>query len=73
VRVCDGLSCRLAGAGALRGLYVMGENPAMSNPAAGHAREALAQLDLLAVQDIFVTETVGLADLVLPASAFAEK
>jgi anaerobic selenocysteine-containing dehydrogenase len=60
-------------AGTLKGLYVMGENPAMSDPDANHAREALAALVLLVVQDIFMTETACLADVVLPASAFAEK
>jgi len=56
-----------------RGLYVMGENPAMSDPNANHAREALARLEILIVQDIFLTETAYLADIVLPASAFPEK
>jgi formate dehydrogenase major subunit len=60
-------------AGSVRGLYVMGENPAMSDPDANHARAALAALDHLVVQDIFLTETAYLADVVLPASAFAEK
>jgi formate dehydrogenase major subunit len=60
-------------AGQVRGLYVMGENPAMSDPDANHARAALAALDHLVVQDIFLTETAYLADVVLPASAFAEK
>ena len=60
-------------AGAIRGMYVMGENPAMSDPDAGHAREALAKLDMLVVQDIFLTETCYLADVILPASAFPEK
>jgi formate dehydrogenase major subunit len=59
--------------GAIRGMYVMGENPAMSDPDANHAREALAALDHLVVQDIFLTETAYLADVILPASAFAEK
>jgi len=57
----------------IKGIYVMGENPAMSDPDAGHAREALAKLEHLVVQDIFLTETAFLADVVLPASAFAEK
>jgi len=57
----------------IKGLYVMGENPAMSDPNANHAREALAKLDILVVQDIFLTETAYLADIVLPASAFPEK
>ena len=57
----------------IKGLYVMGENPAMSDPNANHAREALAKLEMLVVQDIFLTETAYLADVVLPASAFPEK
>lgn len=59
--------------GEIRGMYVMGENPAMSDPDAGHAREGLAALEMLAVQDIFLTETAALADVVFPASVFAEK
>jgi formate dehydrogenase major subunit len=59
--------------GKVRGMYIMGENPAMSDPDANHAREALAALDHLVVQDIFLTETAYLADVILPASAFAEK
>jgi len=57
----------------VKGMYIMGENPAMSDPDADHAREALAKLEMLVVQDIFLTETAYLADVVLPASAFAEK
>ncbi|HVF65842.1 MAG TPA: molybdopterin-dependent oxidoreductase, partial [Casimicrobiaceae bacterium] len=60
-------------AGEIRGMYIMGENPAMSDPDAAHARDALAKLDMLVVQDIFLTETAYLADVVLPASAFPEK
>jgi len=60
-------------AGSVKGLYVMGENPAMSDPDANHARDALAALEHLVVQDIFLTETAYLADVILPASAFAEK
>jgi formate dehydrogenase major subunit len=59
--------------GGVRGMYVMGENPAMSDPDANHAREALAALEHLVVQDIFLTETAYLADVILPATAFAEK
>ena len=59
--------------GEIRGMYVMGENPAMSDPDLAHARAALAGLDHLVVQDIFLTETASLADVVLPASAHAEK
>src|SRR5439155_15711133 len=60
-------------AGQIRGMYIMGENPAMSDPDAHHAREALAKLEMLVVQDIFLTETAYLADVILPASAFPEK
>ncbi|SNS71671.1 NAD-dependent formate dehydrogenase catalytic subunit /NAD-dependent formate dehydrogenase iron-sulfur protein [Noviherbaspirillum humi] len=60
-------------AGEVKGMYIMGENPAMSDPDANHARESLAALEHLVVQDIFLTETAYLADVVLPASAFAEK
>jgi formate dehydrogenase major subunit len=60
-------------AGSVKGMYVMGENPAMSDPDADHAREALAKLEMLVVQDIFLTETAYLADVILPASTFAEK
>ncbi|MDP3669906.1 MAG: formate dehydrogenase subunit alpha [Telluria sp.] len=60
-------------AGGIRGMYVMGENPAMSDPDANHARESLAALEHLVVHDIFLTETAYLADVVLPASAFPEK
>jgi formate dehydrogenase major subunit len=55
------------------GMYIMGENPAMSDPDLQHAREAMANLECLVVQDIFMTETAYLADVVLPASAFPEK
>ena len=57
----------------IRAMYVMGENPAMSDPDLNHARAALAGLDHLVVQDIFLTETAALADVILPASAFTEK
>jgi formate dehydrogenase major subunit len=57
----------------IRGMFIMGENPAMSDPDTGHARAALASLEMLVVQDLFLTETAALADVVLPASAFAEK
>ena len=59
--------------GEIRGMYVQGENPAMSDPDANHARHSLASLDLLVVQDIFLTETAYLADVILPSSAFPEK
>ncbi len=57
----------------IHGLYVMGENPAMSDPDLNHARHALASLKHLVVQDIFMTETAWLADVVLPATAWPEK
>ncbi len=57
----------------LRFLYIMGENPLVSDPNTHHIRKALSSLDLLVVQDIFLTETAELADVVLPAAAFAEK
>jgi formate dehydrogenase major subunit len=57
----------------IQGMYIMGENPAMSDPNLHHARAALAKLKHLVVQDIFFTETAGFADVVLPASAFPEK
>ncbi len=60
-------------AGQIRGMYIMGENPAMSDPDVQHARQALAELEMLIVQDIFLTETAYLADVILPASAFPEK
>ncbi|HSN20986.1 MAG TPA: formate dehydrogenase subunit alpha [Usitatibacter sp.] len=59
--------------GRIKGMYVEGENPAMSDPNAHHAREGLAKLEHLVVQDIFLTETAYLADVVLPASAWPEK
>ena len=59
--------------GSIRGMFVEGENPAMSDPDLNHARQALALLDHLVVQDLFLTETAFHADVVLPASAFAEK
>ena len=60
-------------AGEIKGMYIMGENPAMSDPDLHHARAALAKLEHLVVQDIFLTETAWHADVVLPASALPEK
>lgn len=57
----------------IKGMYIMGENPAMSDPDQNHARKALSMLEHLVVQDIFLTETAWHADVVLPASAHAEK
>src|SRR5260221_1750889 len=59
--------------GEIKGMYIMGENPAMSDPDLNHAREALAHLDHLVVQDLFLTETAAYADVILPASAWPEK
>jgi formate dehydrogenase major subunit len=59
--------------GHIKGMYILGENPAMSDPDLDHARAALAKLECLVVQDIFLTETANFADVILPASAFAEK
>ncbi len=60
-------------AGTLKGMWIMGENPVLSDPNANHVVKALKQLDILVVQDIFLTETAELADVVLPAASFAEK
>ena len=57
----------------ISGMYIMGENPAMSDPDVQHARDALAKLDHLVVQDLFLTETAFYADVVLPASGWPEK
>ncbi|MFY0992550.1 formate dehydrogenase subunit alpha [Halomonas sp. C05BenzN] len=60
-------------AGTIKGMYILGENPAMSDPDLDHARAALGSLEHLVVQDLFVTETAQFADVVLPASAWPEK
>jgi len=62
-----------AGEGSLRALYVLGENPLISDPDVNHARHCLEELDLLIVQDLFMTETAELADVILPGASFAEK
>ena len=59
--------------GSLKALYVMGENPRLSDPNLGSVDLALASLDFLVVQDIFLSETAAMADVVLPAACFAEK
>jgi formate dehydrogenase alpha subunit len=59
--------------GGIRGLYIMGEDPMMSDPNLNHARKAFQSLDFLVVQDIFLTGTAELADVVFPAVCFAEK
>jgi formate dehydrogenase major subunit len=60
-------------AGTIKAMYIMGENPAMSDPDQNHARKALASLEHLVVQDIFLTETAWHADVIFPASAAYEK
>jgi len=62
-----------AAAGHIRGMYIEGENPAMSDPDLAHARAALGSLEHLVVQDLFLTETAMLADVILPASSLMEK
>ncbi len=59
--------------GKIKAIYLMGENPSLSDPDASHVREALRRLELFVVQDIFLSETAKLADVVLPACSFAEK
>jgi predicted molibdopterin-dependent oxidoreductase YjgC len=62
-----------AHSGKIKGLYVMGENPLMSDPNLNHTRASFEKLDFMVVQDIFMTETAAMADVVLPATSFAEK
>ncbi len=59
--------------GKIKAMYIMGENPVISDPNINHTLKALKALDLLIVQDIFMTETARLADVVLPSTCFAEK
>ncbi len=59
--------------GSIKFLYIMGENPMVSDPDINHVRETLTNVDFLVVQDIFMTETSQLADVILPAASFAEK
>jgi formate dehydrogenase alpha subunit len=59
--------------GKIKAMYIMGENPLLSDPDIAHVRQALDKLEFLVVQDIFMTETGNLADVVLPGAAFAEK
>lgn len=80
---CSDLGCKpgitvvemmnAAHAGDIKGMYIMGENPMLSDPDLQHVKEGLENLDFLVVQDIFLTETAELADVVLPATAWAEK
>ena len=59
--------------GGVRGMYMLGENPFLSDPNINKVRKALSALDFLVVQDIFLTETAEFADVVLPASSYLEK
>lgn len=59
--------------GKLKGMYIMGEDPVLTDADANHVRKAMAELEFLVVQDIFLTETAKLADVVLPAACYAEK
>jgi formate dehydrogenase alpha subunit len=59
--------------GAIKALYIIGENPLLSDPDLNHARDCISRLDFLVVQDVFMTETAQLADVVLPSTCFAEK
>ena len=60
-------------AGELKAMYIMGEDPVLTDADANHVRKAIASLDFLVVQDIFLTETAKYADVVLPAACYAEK
>jgi formate dehydrogenase major subunit len=64
---------RAALAGDIRGMYIMGENPFLSDPDVNKVRAALSNLEFLVVQDIFLTETAEFADVILPATAYLEK
>ncbi|HOR54974.1 MAG TPA: molybdopterin-dependent oxidoreductase, partial [Synergistales bacterium] len=68
VKVTDGLA-----KGEIKGLFIMGENPMVSDPNTNHVKNALEKAEFLVVQDIFMTETAQLADVVLPAACWAEK
>jgi len=57
----------------IKGLYIMGENPVVSDPDSNHVESALKKCDFLVVQDIFMTETAKFADVILPGTSFAEK
>jgi formate dehydrogenase alpha subunit len=62
-----------AGSGTIKAIYIMGENPLLSDPDLQHVKKELKKLDLMIVQDLFLTETAQLADVVLPVASFAEK
>ena len=65
--------CELAGSGEFKALYVMGENPVLAEADINHAKKCLENLDFLVVQDIFLSETAAIADVILPGSSYAEK
>ncbi|MDY6893456.1 MAG: formate dehydrogenase subunit alpha [Chloroflexota bacterium] len=67
------LMMEAASQGTIKALYVVGENPMMSEPSLGHVKQAMSKLEFLVVQDIFPTETAVMADVILPAAVFAEK
>ena len=73
LRATDMVESILSGDGGVRCMYIVGENPLLTEPNLAHAREAFTKLDFLVVQDIFLHETAELADVVLPAASFAEK
>ena len=62
-----------ATAGSVKGLYIFGEDPIVTDPDTGHVRQALESLDFLVVQELFMTETAAYADVVLPGISYAEK
>lgn len=62
-----------ATAGNVKGLYIFGEDPIVTDPDTGHVRQALESLDFLVVQELFMTETAAYADVVLPGISYAEK
>ena len=63
----------LSGNGELKAMYIMGENPVLSDLDINHAKNALEKLEFLVVQDIFLNETAAYSDVVLPADCFAER
>jgi formate dehydrogenase alpha subunit len=63
----------LAGSGELKAMYVVGENPLLADADINHARDCMKRLDFLVVQDIFLSETAEIADVILPGTSFAEK
>lgn len=58
--------------GRIKAMYILGENPVLTDPNANHIKEALENLDFLVMQELFLTETAAYADVILPAASFAE-